>query len=314
MKVANAIFTTATLLAIESSLLFAPATEAAEGGYSNYIPGTYGDFAMAVAPANKLTLRNDFYYYNADASRTVRSGRVEASTDLTILSNFTTLLYKPDVKLLEAQYAFGVFFPIGHLDLESEISGKNTTLSAEDDVTGVGDIAWIPLALYWSWDKFHLSFMHFIVSPTGEYDKNDPLNVSLNYWSFDTNVALTYLNPDSGQDYSLNVGYIYNTENDDTDYHTGQEIHLDVAFNQFLSETFAVGIHGFYLNQITGDSGSGALLGDFQAEALGVGPAVFWGTKIWGQDVSFIAKWLHEVHADNRMEGDHIMASFAMDW
>lgn len=33
---------------------------AAEGGYSNYIPGTYGDFAAAVEPPTKLTIRNDY--------------------------------------------------------------------------------------------------------------------------------------------------------------------------------------------------------------------------------------------------------------
>jgi len=39
-----------------------------------------------------------------------------------------------------------------------------------------------------------------------------------------------------------------------------------------------------------------------------------WGTKVGDQDVTFIAKWLHEFDADNRMEGDHFFVSFAMDW
>ncbi len=56
--------------------------EASEGGYSNYIPGTYGDFAMAVAPSETWTLRNDTYYYDASASRSVRSGNLEFGTDL----------------------------------------------------------------------------------------------------------------------------------------------------------------------------------------------------------------------------------------
>ena len=47
---------------------------AAEGGYSNYIPGTYGDFAMAVEPETKLTIRSDSYYYGADTRRAVLSG------------------------------------------------------------------------------------------------------------------------------------------------------------------------------------------------------------------------------------------------
>ena len=81
--------------------------------------------------------------------------------------------------------------------------------------------------------------------------------------------------------------------------------------NQFFSETFAVGVHGFYLKQISGDSGSGATLGSFKAEASGVGPAVLWATKIFDQDVTFIAKWLHEYDAERRLEGEHVMFSLA---
>jgi hypothetical protein len=150
--------------------------------------------------------------------------------------------------------------------------------------------------------------------PTGDYDVDNLINNGLNYWSFDTNFALTYLNPETGRDFSFDIGHIYNTENGDTDYQTGQELHLDVAFNQFFSETFAVGLHGFYLKQLTGDSGAGSLLGDFKAEAAGVGPALLWTRSIGDQDVSFIAKWLHEFHAENRLEGDHIFLSFALDW
>ena len=90
-------------------------------------------------------------------------------------------------------------------------------------------------------------------------------------------------------------------------------MHLDVAFNQFFSDSFAVGIHGFYLKQITGDSGSGALLGDFKAEASGVGPALLWSTKVGDQEVALIAKWLYEIDVENRLEGDHLLVSFALD-
>jgi len=56
--------------------------------------------------------------------------------------------------------------------------------------------------------------------------------------------------------------------------------------NQFLSESLAIGIHGFYLKQVTGDNGSGARLGSFKAETAGVGPAVLWITKGLGREIS----------------------------
>jgi hypothetical protein len=287
---------------------------AAEGGYSNYIPGTYGDFGMALAPSETWTLRNDSYYYDASTDRSVRSGKLEVGVDLQFLMNFTTLLYKPGIEVFGAQFAAGVFVPIVDLDLDARLSTGGMTASASDSATGLGDIALIPIALYWNKGNIYTSFTQLIIAPTGDYDVDNLINEGLNYWSFDTNFALTYLNPDTGHDFSFNIGHIYNTENDDTDYQTGQELHLDVVFNQFLTETFAVGLHGFYLKQITGDSGSGTLLGGFKAEVAGVGPALLWTTKVGDQEVSFIAKWLHEFHAENRLEGDHVFLSFALDW
>jgi hypothetical protein len=293
-----------------------PTTDAhsAEGGYSNYVPGTYGDFGMALAPTETWTIRNDVYYYDASVDRSVRAGNLEVGADLEFLMNFTTLLYKPDIQIFGAQLATGVFVPIVDIEIGSSVSGDGAALSTSADTSGLGDVALIPLALYWNSGNLHASFVELIVTPTGDYSSTDLVNNSLNYWSFDTNFALTYLDPNTGHDLSFNIGYIYNTENDDTDYQTGQELHLDVVLNQFLSESFALGAHGFYLRQITGDSGAGALLGDFQAEAAGAGPALFWTTRVSRQDVSLIAKWLHEFHAERRLEGDHFFASFAIDW
>jgi hypothetical protein len=287
---------------------------AAEGGYSNYIPGTYGDFGMALSPSETWTLRNDIYYYSADTDISVRSGNVEAGVDLDFLINLTTLLYKPDIEVFGAQIATGVLVPIVDLDFDGRVSVGNLDVNVRDSATGLGDLTLIPFVLFWNKGNIHTSFAQFIIAPTGNYDVDNQINNGLNYWSFDTNFALTYLNPETGRDFSFNLGHIYNTENDDTDYQTGQELHLDVALNQFFSETFAVGLQGFYLKQITGDSGNGALLGDFKAEAAGIGPALLWTQKAGSQDVSFIIKWLHEFEVENRLEGDHVFLSFALDW
>ena len=302
------------LTSVLAVLVSAGNLSAAEGGYSNYIPGSYGDFGMALAPTETWTLRNDLYYYGADVDKALYGGRLEVGADLDFLMNFTTLLYKPDVEVLGAQYAWGMFVPLVNAEIDARFAPGEVERKASESATGLGDIALIPVALYWRQDNFHWSFSHFIVTPTGDYDTDNAINTSLNYWSFDTNFALTYLNPANGRDLSFNLGHIYNTENDDTDYQTGQELHLDVVLNQFLSESFAVGLQGFYLKQITGDDGDGAQLGDFKAEAAGVGPALMWNWEFGRQNVTFIAKWLHEFHAENRLEGDHFYLSFALDW
>jgi hypothetical protein len=217
--------------------------------------------------------------------------------------------------VLGGKYALGALVPIVRTDIDANtVVGGMKGPGIEDDKTGLGDITLFPFSIFWNFGNFHLNFAEYIITPTADYDEDDLANTGLNYWSFDTNVAATYLDPIRGHEFSFNLGHIYNTENKDTDYQTGQEIHLDYMANQYFSETFALGVHGFYLKQITGDSGDGAIFGDFKAEAAGIGPALLWTPSILGKDVPIIVKWLHEFHAENRLEGDHVMASFVLSF
>ncbi|MEP6390264.1 MAG: transporter [Halioglobus sp.] len=271
---------------------------------------------MAVEPPDKFTLRNDVYYYEANDKESFRAGRIEVEADLTFLVNLTTLLYKPEFQVAGAQYAFGALIPVAKNEINSTLNSNlmaaDATYSATSEASGLGDIVLVPLVLYWNEDNLHTTFSQYIVAPTGDYDESESINAGLNYWSFDSNIALSYLNPVSGWEISGNLGYIYNTENSDTDYQSGQEIHVDIAINRYLTESLALGIHGFHQKQITGDSGDGAVLGDFKAEVYGVGPALLWSTQIADKPVSVIAKWLHDFDADRRLEGDHFIVSFAI--
>ncbi len=287
-------------------------SQAVEGGYSNYIPGLYGDFGVALTPEPGLALRNDFYYYNADTSRTILRGRVETDLELSFGAEQLTLFYATNLKVLGGRYAFGAGLPLVFVDVDTNATVGGQTQSTSDDRISLGDMFLIPLSLYWNLGNVYLSFAEFVVVPIGAYDKDRAANAGLNYWSFDTNLAFTYLHPTIGTEFSFNIGHIFNTENPDTDYQSGQEFHLDYMINQFFSETFAIGVQGFYYHQITGDSGDGAVLGDLKGEAAGIGPAVLWAPKIGGKTVNLIAKWLHDFHAERRLEGDIVFFSVAL--
>jgi hypothetical protein len=116
---------------------------------------------------------------------------------------------------------------------------------------------------------------------------------------------VTYLDLESGRDFSIVAGYMINSENDDTDYQTGDEFHVDWMLNQFFSEGFALGVHGYYYNQVEGDSGDGAIPGNFKGESVGVGPSVLWTPAAGDGKISIIGTWLHDLDATNRRESDY---------
>jgi len=172
----------------------------------------------------------------------------------------------------------------------------------DDSETGLGDILLLPAAFYWNDGNWYFNLYESIVAPTGKYDVNDNVNIGRNYWSFDTVFAVTNLNTKTGRDFSLVAGYMINTENGATDYETGHELHLDGTFNQFFSEGFAFGLHGYYHKQVTG--GSGAILGDFKGKSYGIGPSFLWMPKSGSGKFSVTGTWLHDLNATDRLEGE----------
>ena len=88
----------------------------------------------------------------------------------------------------------------------------------------------------------------------------------------------------------------------------------DFVLNQFFTESFAIGVNGYFYKQIGADSGSGAVLGSFKGEGAGIGPAIYYSKKIGSRDVYFIAKWVHDYHAENRVKADYAYTSFALSF
>lgn len=314
MKRAAIRVATLNLLLLAALHFTSLAAHAAEGGYTNYFPGFYGDFGIAVAPDPGPYFTQYLYGYAADGSRTqfVQNGEIRADLELDLPMYAAVGLMVLDKKIAGGSFGFGGWVPIVYQELSFTLDLGPQSRSVSGDLLGVGDVGFFPAYFWWDLGKgVHIAAFEQTTIPTGSYDINKPLNNSLNYWSFDTNFAVTYLNEKNGNEISANIGYTYNTENNATNYQTGQELHLDFMFNKYLSAASGIGIQGFVYQQTTGDSGSGAVLGPFKGEAAGIGPAVMFAKEYKREKglkaLVFAAKWLHEFHAKNRLKGDYLV-------
>jgi hypothetical protein len=113
-------------------------------------------------------------------------------------------------------------------------------------------------------------------------------------------------------------GYDFNTNNGTTDYHSGQVFHIDVtAAWHFLpvgKGAFGASANGFYLQQTTGDTGSGARLGSFKIMTAGIGPVISYAAKVGGTSVAVSVKWLPQIGADNTLKGNYIWAKLGVSF
>ena len=148
--------------------------------------------------------------------------------------------------------------------------------------------------------------------PVGSYAVGRLANLGTNHWSVDSGAGYTYLDPKRGHELSAVLGLTYNFENPDTDYRNSKDLHQDLAASQFFSENVHAGLVGYYYKQLTGDSGSGATLGDFKSRVAAVGPQVGYFFKVDERKWYANLKGYCEFAAQNRPEGGNVWASVAI--
>ncbi len=75
-----------------------------------------------------------------------------------------------------------------------------------------------------------------------------------------------------------------------------------------------MGVIGYAYKQIEGDSGSGAIFGDFKGESYGLGPALSWVPEFGDGNVAITGGWLHDLDATNRLEADYGSLTIAVSF
>jgi len=295
------------LLFVLSLVAVSRVTQAAEGASSHYIPGGNGDIFLAVPPEPGFLVANTFWYQTGNVGETVLDGQVELNLDINTFLDLAALTYTFEQPIFGGRYTVGAVVPFGNADLDTTIVGPGGgQFRASASSFDLSDIALIPFQLNWASGPWSFKVAEVIVAPTGGYSLSEIVNLGRNYWSFDTIAATTWFDPDKGLAFSIQPGLMINTKNSDTDYRTGTEFHLDLTLNQFLSPGFALGLRGYYYQQISGDSGDGALLGDYKSESVGAGPAFVWIPKFGAGQLTVLGKWIHDFSAKNTFDSDYL--------
>jgi len=298
---------------------------AEEGGSGHYAPGASASFIDTLPGKPGLAIANFFNYYDGSASISGPlpiGGLATAGLDATAYSNTILALYTTPMKLLGGNYTIGVAVPYIWMKVKGNVhavgaEGQVITVARSDTDNGIGDTLLYPFMVGWIGLNGDLKYdvRLGVYAPTGSYEKGKLANVGKNYWTFEPLISFSYLSSKIGLELSGYAGIDLNTKNTATEYQSGTQLHVDLTAAQhvpLLGGLLGIGGNGFYYQQITGDSGSGASLGDFKGRTAGIGPVLSYVTKIWGRDLVAEAKWLPEMDVRRRLKGDYIWFKMAM--
>lgn len=293
--------TTALLMANSASLV-----QASEGGVSSWPMGIelYG---MGILPPPGTYAQVFAGNYLANSVRD-NTGNKAADIDLRVTTVAPRVVWVSEQKVLGGDLGFHALLPLNDIRL-------NIKNGPHDHKQGIGDAHLGPVIGFHHSDKLHSAIGVDFVLPTGEYDRNDLVNLGNNYYTVQAVYALTYIDP-NGFNADMRLMHDYNVENKATHYQSGRELHADYTLGWGLGNGWVVGIGGHVYKQISDDQCNAtqcAALIDAsdgnRGRTLSIGPAVQY-TSSNGWFLS--AKWQDESGVRNRAEGQAYWLKFTM--
>jgi hypothetical protein len=192
-------------------------------------------------------------------------------------------------KILGGNFVLDTLVPLVHL----RASAGNAHVSD----SGIGDIMVGTALGYHHSPNWHSALALDFYLPTGDYDQDKIANIGTNRLTVEPAYAVTYMNDKLNADFR--VGYLFNGENEDTNYESGDEFHVDYALG-LNYKNFTYGVSGYYQKQIQNDRSNGVELLNSKTEGFSIGPSFKYQHQNW-----FITfKYEKELLAKNKTEGD----------
>ncbi|MBY0381105.1 MAG: transporter [Xanthobacteraceae bacterium] len=292
--------------------------KADEGGISFWLPGING--SLASAPAVPGWSWVTLYYHTsvgAGGSKDFTRGAVVVAG---LKGQGDLALYGPTytfaTPFLGAQAAVSLLGVAGRnqASIDATLTGPlGNTISGSrtDALTSVGDV--IPqFTLKWNQGVNNFMWYGSGDAPVGDYQKRRLANLGIGHGAIDSGFGYTYFNPQTGNEFSATLGATYNFKNTATQYQNGIDLHLDLGASHFITKQWMVGLVGYYFQQLTGDSGSGALLGSFKSRVAGAGPQIGVLFPVSGMKGYINLKGYKEFASENRPEGWNVWLTFQL--
>lgn len=291
-----------SVAALALSLAAAPTVSGAmEGGQSPYLKG-YRDFLTGVLPDVGVQVRHDLYFYNGTERSTLPQGQL--TLGLKQVSNILGVTVVTPYRLFGGDFAFSVRGGVNGLDADQTLVTRLGTNKRTGSLTGMTDVALNPVIIGWHAGHFHWNVTTTVFMPAGNYDKNRIANTGRNAWALSPQFGLTYFDPKSGWEVSGAAIYINSFANTDTNYRSGDIVHVDYAVGRMLTPQLKIGAVGYYAQQLGADSGAGATLGSRKLRIAGIGPGVTFTFVVNDMIVNMVAKYYREFDAQNTSQGD----------
>jgi len=261
----------------------------------HYPPGVEGLKGASLPPPG-VYLRDYNLFYTADEY----PGSGLTDFDASVFVAAPRLIWMTEKKILGANYGMDVIVPFGYADVE----GAGGLL--DDTYFGLYDLQIEPILLGWHFKQFDIGAGYSVWVPTGQSpDPRPPMppgnaaDLGKGFWSHMFTLGGTWF-PDAEKTWSISALNRYEIHHEnDYDVRVGDSYTVEFGLGKTLAKVWDVGVVGYYQGQVTETTGD-----DGKASVVGLGPEV---SVVFPKTMTFLSlRWIHEIEAHRRPEGDTI--------
>jgi len=268
--------------------------------------------AILVDPYDNVLAPDGFYalgyfnYYTADELTGPSGDKLEGSDfELTATVGIARVLaYK---HIGPVPLAFQVIVPFGKVEGELEFDGVSVL---DEDSSGLGDVIFGPGVFLYTNDESgtYFSYWFYAFAPTGEWDKNQTINLGQNHWYFEHQLAYNQL---FGKFvFDMNLNYYHHTEESDQNLKRPPRLELETSLGYQVTEKLILGVNAGGYWDVDEAEVDGSSVDDTKAKRVQFGPTLGYQiTERLGANL----RWTHDISAANDTKGDDVWlrASYA---
>jgi hypothetical protein len=260
---------------------------------SHYPVGAEGINGASLPPPG-IYLRDYNFFYTAD-----KVDGLPVNIDIFAYVQAPRLIWITKQQILGANYGCDIIVPFAYKDVRLPgVSGYQFNLA---------DIQIEPLLLSWHTKQFDFAAGYAVWAPSGNFDASSAIKYLTSpgngYWSHMLTLGGVW-HPDKKKTWSLSLLSRYEIchEQDQTHVTPGNMGTLEWGISKSVAQGVDVGLIGYYQQQVTEDSGTGAATA--LSHVVGVGPeiSVFW------QKIGLFTtlRYAYEADAKDRPQGHTI--------
>lgn len=230
-------------------------------------------------------------YYHADQ---INDDNGDKAVDVSLTAEVNVLRGLYYRHLGKIPFALQVIVPFGEV--------KETKLLDEKS-SGLGDVTFGPAVFLYNNEKSgtYLSYWLYFTAPTGEWNKNQTINLGQNHWYFEHQLAFEKMW--NGFVYDMNLNFYHHLEESDNNYQAPKRFEVEASLAYQVTDKWVVGVNGGGYWDLQNAKVDGNSVADTKASRIQFGPTLgYQATERFGVNL----RWTHDISAKNDTQGDDV--------